>query len=34
MKPVIVGQHGSTGKMYEPYEERIVRRACSLLQES
>ena len=29
--PVMVGQHASTGKMYEPYDEEIVRTARSLL---
>jgi hypothetical protein len=31
VKPVMVGQQGSTGKMYEPYDEDIVRTARSLL---
>ncbi len=31
VKPVMVGQHASTGKMYEPYDDAIVRTARSLL---
>ncbi len=31
VKPVMVGQHASTGKMYEPYDDDVVRMARSLL---
>lgn len=31
VKPIMVGQHASTGKMYEPYDDDVVRMARSLL---
>jgi hypothetical protein len=31
LKPVMVGQQGSTGKMYAPYEDEVIRSARSFL---
>ena len=31
VKPIVVGQHASTGKMYEPYDDEVVRVARVLL---